>query len=511
MFAGMKKSTLRIAAVFCWQLLGCLLIAAQATGAAAEGQQPATALPTAAPAEPAAPLQDASSAVPWHRDTAQALAASLISRRPVLIVFTATWSEASTSLQKATLVAPEAAALLTACFEPVRVDVDVDPSLTRSLGVSNIPTACIVDAKGQLLARFDCPIEPAAFVAAAGRAVQEAAMPRPAADLSAAVAPREQSDFVSQASQLSPASPVGGAAAAPVAQAPVAQAPAAQAPVAPAPSGPASTNDLLGDADPALPAAWPAESTAKPANVEGSRDSAGSLPAAQTTADASRRPLLEPAPASGIAPWLNGAGQQTAAASPVTPATQPAEAEAIPAKKNPASSFFAALQKPFSIFSKPKAPVVATQPGPGAPTAVPVGGATTAAAAVPDSYGSMPLGLEGYCPVTLVDKGSWVEGRAQWGARHRGRTYLFASAEQQKAFLADPDRYAPALSGDDPVLACDTGKQIAGQRRYGVTYQARTYLFSSPETRTAFTANPQRYTARVLLAEQTPDPSTTRR
>ena len=61
------------------------------------------------------------------------------------------------------------------------------------------------------------------------------------------------------------------------------------------------------------------------------------------------------------------------------------------------------------------------------------------------------------------------------------------------------------------MLACDTGKQIAGQRRYGVTYQARTYLFSSPETRTAFTANPQRYTARVLLAEQTPDPSTTRR
>ena len=95
------------------------------------------------------------------------------------------------------------------------------------------------------------------------------------------------------------------------------------------------------------------------------------------------------------------------------------------------------------------------------------------------------------------------EGRAQWGARHRGRTYLFAGPEQQQAFLADPDRYAPALSGDDPVLACDSGKQIAGQRRYGVTYQARTYLFSSPETRTAFAANPQRYTTRVKVAEQT--------
>jgi YHS domain-containing protein len=118
----------------------------------------------------------------------------------------------------------------------------------------------------------------------------------------------------------------------------------------------------------------------------------------------------------------------------------------------------------------------------------------------------MPLGLEGFCPVSLVDKGTWVEGRAQWGARHRGRTYLFAGAEQQRAFLADPDRYAPALSGDDPVLACDSGREVAGQRRYGVTYQSRTYLFSSPETRAAFAANPQRYTARVTIAER---PATT--
>jgi YHS domain-containing protein len=113
----------------------------------------------------------------------------------------------------------------------------------------------------------------------------------------------------------------------------------------------------------------------------------------------------------------------------------------------------------------------------------------------------MPVGLEGYCPVTLTEKGTWVEGRAQWGVRHRGRTYLFAGAEQQKAFLADPDRYAPALSGDDPVLAFDTGKSTPGQRRYGVTYQSRMYLFSSTETRDAFAANPQRYTTGALVAE----------
>jgi YHS domain-containing protein len=114
----------------------------------------------------------------------------------------------------------------------------------------------------------------------------------------------------------------------------------------------------------------------------------------------------------------------------------------------------------------------------------------------------MPVGLEGYCPVTLAEKAKWVEGRAQWGVRHRGRTYLFAGPEQQKAFLADPDRYAPALSGDDPVVAMDSGKATPGQRRYGVTYQARMYLFSSPESRAAFAANPQRYTSRVAVAEQ---------
>jgi hypothetical protein len=50
----------------------------------------------------------------------------------------------------------------------------------------------------------------------------------------------------------------------------------------------------------------------------------------------------------------------------------------------------------------------------------------------------MPLGLEGYCPVTLAEKGVWTEGRAQWGVRHRGRTYLFAGPEQQQPDGADP-------------------------------------------------------------------------
>ena len=177
--------------------------------------------------------------------------------------------------------------------------------------------------------------------------------------------------------------------------------------------------------------------------------------------------------------------------------------EAAPQTTNPFSPLLAAIQKPFSAFSpepqtqekeqtvrKPAQATYASQ----APT-------NEDLEETPPQK-TMPLGLEGYCPVALMETGNWVEGQARWGARHRGRTYLFSGLEQQQTFLSDPDRYSPALSGDDPVAAIDGGKTSAGQRRYGVTYQQRIYLFESPETRAAFAANPQRYTSRVLLAEQ---------
>lgn len=442
----------------------------------------------ASTAEPGTAIQTATS-VPWHRDIAQAQAASLMSKRPVLIIFTASWSEASKAVQQTTLAAPEAAALITACYEPVNIDVDADPALTRSLGVSNIPAACVVDAQGKLITRFDCPDEPAAFVAAAARAMQEAAQARPA-EASLAATPREQSDFSRSAAVVPAAS---------VAPAPAS---AAQPPVAPTPTTFATAeSETAVAAEPALPPAPPAW------QAEPARPSAYAT-AAPPAGDAQRK-LLEPAPSTGAAPWLNNAAPQAAsataapqAAAPPATATSAAPAEPKPEKKSATDSFFAALKKPFTMFSKPKD---AADPKATSATSKPE---SAVAATTPDPYGSMPLGLEGYCAVSLAEKGQWVEGRAQWGARHRGRTYLFAGPEQQQAFLANPDRYAPALSGDDPVLACDTGKQIAGQRRYGVTYQARTYLFSSPETRTAFAANPQRYTARVKLAEAVPPTGT---
>ncbi len=235
-------------------------------------------------------------------------------------------------------------------------------------------------------------------------------------------------------------------------------------------------------------------------------------------------PWLQPAPqpTPEIAASANGPAAKTAdqaanaggqlAAAPAQPSAPAATATAAPqqeptqpAEKQP-NAILAAITNPFGLFKQEPKPTPQQESIP-EPRRTPQASYAQqpAPAGQPTESEPMPLGLEGYCPVTLVESGGWVEGQAGWGARHRGRTYLFRGLEQQQAFLADPDRYAPALSGDDPVAAFDSATSLPGQRRYGVTYQQRIYLFASPESRATFAANPQRYTSRVQLAEQPTD------
>ena len=68
----------------------------------------------------------------------------------------------------------------------------------------------------------------------------------------------------------------------------------------------------------------------------------------------------------------------------------------------------------------------------------------------PVAYAPAPsnkqIAMDGFCPVTMIEKSKWVEANPQYGVVHRKRTYLFAGPEQQKKFLQDPDRFSPALS-----------------------------------------------------------------
>jgi YHS domain-containing protein/thioredoxin-related protein len=157
----------------------------------------------------------------------------------------------------------------------------------------------------------------------------------------------------------------------------------------------------------------------------------------------------------------------------------------------------------------PRSPQAATPPQPAQPWG-PMAGPAEAGPSLPSASGgpplsNPPLGLDGYCPVQLSDDMKanlfrWTMGDRRWGAIHRGRTYLFAGPQQQQRFLADPDRYAPVLSGNDVVIALEQGRAVPGRREHGVLFYGQIYLFADEASLEKFARNPQHYASRVFQA-----------
>jgi thiol-disulfide isomerase/thioredoxin/YHS domain-containing protein len=112
--------------------------------------------------------------------------------------------------------------------------------------------------------------------------------------------------------------------------------------------------------------------------------------------------------------------------------------------------------------------------------------------------GNPPLDLDGFCPVTLLEKKQWVHGDMRYGARHRGRTYLFIGPDEKRRFFADPNRFAPVNSGYDVVLDLEQKKTVPGLRQYGVTYAGHVFLFADQTTRDRFEKNPPYYAKQAL-------------
>ena len=120
--------------------------------------------------------------------------------------------------------------------------------------------------------------------------------------------------------------------------------------------------------------------------------------------------------------------------------------------------------------------------------------------AFPPNPSAFPLALDGYCPVTLVEKKQWIAGDKRWGMRHQGRLYLFAGPEEQKRFFEKPDAYAPLFAGNDLVIAIEQKRMVPGMREFGVTYDNHIYLFADAASRDKFEKNPNAYANQAMEA-----------
>jgi len=124
---------------------------------------------------------------------------------------------------------------------------------------------------------------------------------------------------------------------------------------------------------------------------------------------------------------------------------------------------------------------------------VPATAASFAAGAASTLVDSTPLCLDGFCPVTLAEKGKWQKADPKFGLIHRRRTYQFVDAAAQAKFFADPDRFAPVLSGYDPVVFAETGQLVKGYRKHGLFFRDKIYLFTSEESLEQFGKSAMNY------------------
>ncbi|MEY3459716.1 MAG: hypothetical protein RL215_2873 [Planctomycetota bacterium] len=107
-----------------------------------------------------------------------------------------------------------------------------------------------------------------------------------------------------------------------------------------------------------------------------------------------------------------------------------------------------------------------------------------------DALNSPLIGLQGFCPVTLRQHRKIIAGNPRYRATYQGVRYQFATPELLAIFRADPDRYAPAVQGCDPVTLVRDQRATPGSILHGTWYAGRLYLFQSAENLQTFKSAP---------------------
>ncbi len=106
--------------------------------------------------------------------------------------------------------------------------------------------------------------------------------------------------------------------------------------------------------------------------------------------------------------------------------------------------------------------------------------------------------LGGDCIVCYAKLGKRVPGSVNHAARYDDRLFLFPGAEQQQAFLSNPNEFANAdlaLKGDCAVCLVHHNKRVAGKPEFAEIKDGFRYLFVSAREQAAFREDPALYVA----------------
>ncbi|MEO1994867.1 MAG: thioredoxin family protein, partial [Planctomycetaceae bacterium] len=104
------------------------------------------------------------------------------------------------------------------------------------------------------------------------------------------------------------------------------------------------------------------------------------------------------------------------------------------------------------------------------------------------------IGLDSYSPVSLWKWRRWRKGTAEFQVEFQQVTYYLVNEEERRLFQSDPRKFAPRLTGCDPVIMTETDQAIAGNTQFGAFFDSGLYLFASRASREQFKKSPLRYT-----------------
>lgn len=107
--------------------------------------------------------------------------------------------------------------------------------------------------------------------------------------------------------------------------------------------------------------------------------------------------------------------------------------------------------------------------------------------------------LTNLCIVSLAS-GQQVKPDPQISATHRGRIYYFANDAAKQTFVENPERYAVAFGGCDPVQFVRTQQAVEG--RFLAEHAGHFFMFASRENHEAFKADPGRYLPKSVVADR---------
>jgi protein disulfide-isomerase len=369
---------------------------------------------------------------------------------------------------------PGLGAALLVNYVPVKINADMMPSTATKYGITGLPTDIIITPQGQVVDMMRGQIEATQYLARLNQI---------------ASARHQNAGQTAQVPANIPAHPA-------------ADRPAAEQPVA---SNQSTANTSLSDDRYAEyyrrnPGNQPNSSPAMPAGESSQPNPASVSP-----------PYGQQVPGAG--PELSGPGliQSPAISAQQVRNIAPPPVANIPSVNTPSVNLPSA-NVPQQATASPPQPFAANTAQQSPPsfnpsTPPPLANAGQQAApisspAVQQPAANPPLCLDGFCPVTLVDKQQWVPGDRRYGAIHRGRTYLFTGSEEQRRFFTDPDRYAPIISGNDIVQAMEKGQAVPGMREHGVVYNGHIFLFADEAALAKFSKNPAYYANQALEAIQ---------